>query len=79
MLTILTMLSLVIIFVWLYSLTFFSKQSFIKDIPEKNCPKCGLPKLEVTSSTIRSFEYKCKNCGFEHRTLKEGQTNTLKK
>lgn len=50
-----------------------------KNIPEKICPKCGKPKLEVVNSTIRSFEYKCKNCGFEHKTLKEGQTNTLKK
>lgn len=80
MLTISLMLSLSIIFVWLYSLTFSSKQivNYVKDIPEKICPKCGKPKLEVTNSTIRSFEYKCKSCGFEHRTLKEGQTNTLK-
>lgn len=67
-------------FVWLYSLTFPSKRNnFIKDVPEKICPSCGKPKLKVTNSTIRSFEYKCENCGFEHRTLKEGQTNTLKK
>lgn len=81
MLTILLMLTLSIIFVCIYSLTFSTKntKAIPRDIPEKICPKCGKPKLEVVSSTIRSFEYKCKNCGFEHRTLKEGQTNTLKK
>ena len=80
MLTILLMLTLSIIFVWLYSLTFFSKQTnnTIKDISERICPSCGKPKLKVVKSTIRSFEYKCDNCGFEHRTLKRGQTNTLK-
>lgn len=81
MLTILTMITLSAVFLWLYSLTFSSNQLNVvtKDIPEKNCPKCGEPKLEVTKSTIRVFEYKCRGCAFEHRTLKKGQTNKLNK
>ena len=72
-------LFLIAILITLYAYKYSKTVIVTKDIPEKICPRCGKPKLEVTNSTIRSFEYKCKNCGFEHRTLKEGQTNTLKK
>jgi len=46
-----------------------------KQSPEKICPSCGKPTLEVVNSTVRSFTYKCSSCGFDHRELKEGQTN----
>ena len=42
---------------------------------EKICPNCSKPKLKVIRSTVRSFIYKCSSYGFDHRVLKEGQTN----
>ena len=48
-----------------------------KQFPEKLCPKCGKPTLEIVKSTVRSVTYKCNNCGFDHHELKEGQTNIV--
>lgn len=46
-----------------------------KHTPVKICPSCNEPKLKVVNSTVRSFTYKCSACGFDHKELKEGQTN----
>lgn len=35
------------------------------------CPKCGKNTLKLVHSTIRSREYKCDNCGFTDKELKE--------
>lgn len=72
-------LFLLTILITLYAYKSSRQSNITKDVPEKKCPSCGKPRLQVVNSTVRSFEYKCKNCGFVHKTLKEGQINTIKK
>jgi predicted RNA-binding Zn-ribbon protein involved in translation (DUF1610 family) len=62
-----------LIFVLVYSKMFVITK--VKQTPEKICPSCGEPKLKVVNSSVRSFSYKCSACGFDHKELKEGQTN----
>jgi len=67
---------LILMYMLVYLKIFDTRES--KDIPEKVCPSCGKATLVVVKSTIRKFTYKCKSCGFDHFTLKNGQTNRLK-
>lgn len=66
-----------ILFFLIAFLKIFSK-SYAEQSTEKVCPRCKKPTLEVVNSTVRSLTYKCSNCGFEHKELKEGQTNTIR-
>lgn len=66
---------LIIILSLVYSLVYlkiFGVRSQVP-IPEKICPKCKKPELEVVTSRGRFFDYVCKSCGFEHRTFKQNQ------
>jgi uncharacterized membrane protein YkvI len=76
MLIILLIVILSLVYALIYSKIFGSKERK-KDI-EKICPRCNELKLKLIKSTIRSLTYKCSECGFDHRELKEGQTNTIR-
>lgn len=76
MMLILLIIISILIFLLAY-IKIFGK-TYSKQSPQKVCPKCGKPTLEVVNSTVRSFTYKCSNCGFDHKELKEGQTNSIR-
>ncbi len=77
MMLILLIAILILLFLLAYNKIFDSTLfNNSQNSPAKMCPSCGKPALKVISSTIRSYTYKCSNCGFDHKELKEGQTNT---
>jgi predicted RNA-binding Zn-ribbon protein involved in translation (DUF1610 family) len=68
---------LIIISFLLFSLAYLKIFGVVhsKQVIEKICPSCGKSKLKLVISTVRSLTYKCSACGFDHKKLKEGQTN----
>jgi len=75
MLLILITVILILFYILIY-LKLFPKNIKNQEI-EKICPKCGKPDLKVIQSTIRSISYKCENCGFDHKVIKEGYKSSL--